>query len=259
MTILLTAIMAGCGGGSTGATGAKGAAGATSATGATGAQGTSPARGPAPVLLGGAGNFVILTESGITDVVFASTITGNIGDSGTAAQMSQVSCAEMNSSLPAPSGKIYGFDAAYVGAGTCFVPTSPLITPAVTAMTNAYNDASTRFPDYALGGAGSIGSRDFVPATYSWTTAILIDGPVTLTGGPNDVWISQTTGAITQTAAMNVTLVADAGGVLPQAKNVFWQSGGVAHITAHMEGGDTGNSDHARQWRNGNGQTVVNE
>jgi len=79
--------------------------------------GTAPAAGPAPVLLGTAGNFVILTTTGVTNVP-ASAITGNIGASPiTAASMDNVFCSEM-------TGLIYGVDAAYTGNGnvTCFKP-----------------------------------------------------------------------------------------------------------------------------------------
>jgi hypothetical protein len=69
---------------------------------------TAWAAGPAPVNLGTAGNFVILTKTGITNVP-ASAITGNIGASPiTAAAMDNVTCAEIK-------GTIYGADAAYTG------------------------------------------------------------------------------------------------------------------------------------------------
>ena len=61
----------------------------------------------------------------------------------------------------------------------------------------------------------------------------MITTDVTLSGGPNDVWIFQVAGNLNQGHATRVTL---AGGAL--AKNIFWQVAGAATIgtTAHFEG-----------------------
>jgi len=57
---------------------------------------------------------------------------------------------------------------------------------------------------------------------------------VTLSGGPNDVWIFQITGTLTTAASTNVVLT---GGAL--ARNVFWQVAGAyvaLGVSAHFEG-----------------------
>jgi hypothetical protein len=57
---------------------------------------------------------------------------------------------------------------------------------------------------------------------------------VTLSGGPNDVWILQIAGTLTTATSTNVILT---GGAL--AKNVFWQVGGAyvtLGVSAHFEG-----------------------
>jgi hypothetical protein len=56
---------------------------------------------------------------------------------------------------------------------------------------------------------------------------------VTLSGGPDDVWIFQIAGTLTQANATRVMLK---GGALP--KNIFWQTSGAVVIgtTAHFEG-----------------------
>ena len=61
----------------------------------------------------------------------------------------------------------------------------------------------------------------------------MISTDVTLAGGPNDVWIFQIAGTLTQASATRVTLTGGA-----QAKNVFWQVADVVAIgtTAHFEG-----------------------
>jgi hypothetical protein len=73
-----------------------------------------------------------------------------------------------------------------------------------------------------------------IPAgTYTFGTGVFINSDVTLTGSPTDVWIFQIAQDLTQANGTRVTL---AGGAV--AKNVFWQTAGVAAIgtTAHFEG-----------------------
>lgn len=63
------------------------------------------------------------------------------------------------------------------------------------------------------------------PGPYKWTTRVLIPTDVTLSGGPDDVWIFQIAGTLTQADATRVILK---DGALP--KHIFWQtSGTVAH------------------------------
>ena len=225
MALVLAGVLAGCGGGGDG-----GGGGGVGGVGGVGGAGV----GPSPVNLGGAGTFAILTKSGITNVP-ASAITGNIGSSPiTSAAMDNVSCSEI-------SGTIYGVDAAYTGDGidvTCFAGTAPdktLVDNAVLDMETAYNDAAARTnpaPVTELG-AGDISGLTITPGLYKWGTGVLISTNVTLSGGPNDVWIFQIAQDLTLANTATVTLT---GGAL--ARNVFWQSFGVVAIGtgAHFEG-----------------------
>ncbi len=192
--------------------------------------------GQAPVNLLTAGNFVILTKTGITNV-HTSAITGNIGASPiTAAAMDSVFCSEI-------AGTIFGVDAAYTGSGavTCFAGNPPVanktsVDNAVLDMATAFNDAKGRTtPDFVDLGAGSIGGLTLAPGLYKWNTGVLIATDVTITGGPDDVWIFQVAGDITQSNGIKVTL---AGGAL--AKNIFWQVDGGTGVaigtTAQMNG-----------------------
>jgi hypothetical protein len=98
----------------------------------------------------------------------------------------------------------------------------------------AYTDAAGRvLPDFTELGAGEIGGRTLVPGLYKWGSGLSIKKDVTLSGGPEAVWIFQVAGRLTQASATRVTLT---GGAL--AKNIFWQVGGAAIIgtTAHFEG-----------------------
>ncbi|PIU38781.1 MAG: hypothetical protein COT01_04825, partial [Piscirickettsiaceae bacterium CG07_land_8_20_14_0_80_44_28] len=149
--------------------------------------------------------------------------TGNIGASPiTAAAMDNVFCTEI-------TGTIYGANAAYTGSGaiSCFkgVPAdNTLVANAVLDMGTAYNDAAGRTtPDFTELHAGDVSGQTLVPGLYKWGTSVLINTNVTLNGGPNDVWIFQIEGNITQASDTKVLLT---GGAV--AKNVFWQvAGGV--------------------------------
>jgi hypothetical protein len=98
----------------------------------------------------------------------------------------------------------------------------------------AYNDAAGRLsPDFTELGAGEIGGLTLTPGLYKWTTGLMITTDVTLSGGPNDVWILQVAGTLNQANSTRVTLANGA-----QAKNIFWQVAGATTIgtNAHFEG-----------------------
>jgi len=180
--------------------------------------------GQAPVSLGTAGTFAILTKTGITDV-YASSITGDVGTSPITGAALLLTCGEV-------SGKIYTVDAA--GPLPCTTTAPKLLTAAIGDMGFAYTDAAGRsIPDFTELGAGEIGGLTLAPGLYKWGSGVSISTSVTLAGGPNDVWIFQIAGTLKQASATRVTLT---GGALP--KNIFWQAGGVVAIgtTAHFEG-----------------------
>ena len=176
------------------------------------------------VNLGVAGNFVILSKSGITDV-FKSAITGNVGTSPITGASLLVKCSEV-------SGTIYTVDAG--GPLPCRVINATLLTTAVRDMQTAYTDAAGRSkPDFLNLSAGSIGGLTLSPGLYKWTSAVVIPTDVTISGGPNDVWIFQVAGTLKMGSAVKIIL---AGGA--QAKNIFWQASGAVTFgtTSHFEG-----------------------
>ena len=181
-------------------------------------------RGPAPVSLGAAGSFAILTGSGVTDV-HASRINGNVGASPITGDAIGLTCPEV-------TGTIYSVNAG--GPLACRVTNAPALTQAVGDEESAYTDAAGRTsPDFINLGAGQIGGRTLAPGLYKWSTGVSISTDVTLAGGPNDVWIFQIAGPLTQASATTLRL---AGGV--QARNIFWQSAGAVTLGtgAHFEG-----------------------
>lgn len=182
--------------------------------------------GRAPVLLGTAGDFVILSKAGITNVS-SSAVTGNIGTSPISAAFIGVTCPEI-------TGTIYGVDAAYTGNGNtaCFAGSPPaanktLVDNAVLDMGTAFNDAAGRTtPDFTELGAGDISGLTLAPGLYKWGTGVLItNAGVTLSGGANDVWIFQVDQDLTVSNSAVVTLTGGA-----QAKNIFWQVNGKATL-----------------------------
>jgi hypothetical protein len=188
---------------------------------------TNPAvrTGQTPVSLGTAGTFAILTKSGITNV-FASAINGDVGASPITGAAIHLKCAEVM------TGIIYSVNAA--GPLPCRVTDPTLLTVAVGDMETAYTDAAGRtLPDFINLGAGMIGGLTLVPGLYKWTTRVLISTDVTLSGGPDDVWIFQIAGTLTEADATRVILK---GGARP--RNIFWQTSGAVAIgtTAHFEG-----------------------
>ena len=185
---------------------------------------TAVAPAQAPVNLGTAGSFAILTKSGITDVP-SSKITGNVG-------ASPITGAAIGLTCPEVTGTIYSVNA--TGPLACRVTAPSILTTAVRDEETAYTDAAGRTnPGFVNLGAGQIGGLTLAPGLYKWTSNVGISKDVTLAGGANDVFIFQIAGTLTQASATKVIL---SGGA--QAKNVFWQTaGGVAiGTTAHSEG-----------------------
>jgi hypothetical protein len=176
------------------------------------------------VSLGVAGDFVILSKSGITDV-YKSDVTGDIGTSPITGAAVHLVCAEV-------TGTIYTVDAA--GPLPCRVTNASRLSTAVGDMQTAYTNAAGRSnPNFLNLGAGSIGGRTLTPGLYKWTTALLIPADITIAGGANDVWIFQVAGTLDMSSAVRITL---SGGA--QAKNIFWQVAGAVTLgtTSHFEG-----------------------
>ena len=178
--------------------------------------GAATAAGPAPVNLGTAVNFVILSKSGISNVP-TSAITGDVGTSPiTGASITGLGCPEV-------TGTIYTIDAA---GPACRVEDPSLLSTAVSDMELAYTDAAGRTSPAPITelGAGNITAMDLAPGLYKWGTGLAIDAAgVTLTGSATDVWIFQIAQGLTVADGAIVTL---SGGALP--KNIFWQVGGQA-------------------------------
>ena len=184
---------------------------------------------------GTAKGFVFLSledETGISNVT-GSTVTGDMGLSPAAASFitgfslvaDSTNQFSTSSSVVAP-GKVY--------AANYAAPTPANLTAAIGSMETAYTDAAGRTsPDFNELATGNLGGLTLAPGLYKWTTAVTIPTDVTIAGSANDVWIFQTSGNLSISAAKNVVL---SGGA--QAKNIFWQVAGQTTLgaTSHFEG-----------------------
>jgi len=185
---------------------------------------TSSTISPAPINLRTAGNFTILTETGISTTGVTSII-GDMGVSPIAATAITgfgliKDASNQFAHTPIVTGKVY--------AANYAVPTPSKMTTAVSDMKTAFTTANgIVFPAPKVQMyAGNISGRTLRPGLYKWSTGVLITNVgVTLSGGPNDVWVFQIAQNLTVNNSAIITL---AGGA--QAKNVFWVVSGKATL-----------------------------
>jgi hypothetical protein len=189
--------------------------------------------GPAPINLGTAGGFAILSKSGVS-TTGTSLVTGNIGVSPAAASyitgfglIANSSNQFATSSLV--KGKIYAADYS--------PPTPTTLTTAVSNMQTAYTDAAgLSNPSNTELGAGNIGGMTLYPGLYKWSTAVNIaaDGlTLNCNGNSSSVFVFQIAQTLNVANGAAVTL---SGGCQPQ--NIFWQVAGQATLgtTSSFEG-----------------------
>jgi hypothetical protein len=183
----------------------------------------------APVELGLAGNFVILSKTGISTIPNSS-ITGDIGVSpidATAITGFSLTADATNvfSTSDQVTGKVY--------AATFSAPTPSNLTTAISNMETAYTDAAGRAADYTELHAGDISGKTLAPGVYKWGTGVVMNTDVTLEGDADDVWIFQIGEGITQANGVKIILKGGA-----QAKNIIWQAAQTVSIGtgSHFEG-----------------------
>ena len=189
------------------------------------------AAGPNPVVLGAAANYVIFAKSGISTVP-TSAVTGNLGVSPIdSTAITGFSLSLDPSTEFSTSSQVTG----QVFAAEYSQPTPANLTTAVSDMATAYTDAAGRAAGTNELGAGNIGGLTLVAGVYKWSTGVTIPTNVTLSGGPNDVWIFQIAGDLSVAAGQSIIL---SGGAVPN--NIFWQVAGGSGVTlgvaAHLQG-----------------------
>ena len=194
--------------------------------------------GPAAVDIGSstnlaaAGGYALLAKTAISNVT-GSSIDGNVGLSPAAATYITgfgMTADSPNVSSTAPAvvspAKIY--------AASYKSPTPTNLTSAVLEMEGAYTDAAGRTPpDFLDLSSGNLGGLTLAPGLYTWGSSVTIPTDVTISGGPDDVWIFQISNDLDLSKGVDVLL---GGGA--DAKNIFWQVAGqvTIHSSAHFEG-----------------------
>ena len=185
--------------------------------------------GPKPINLGSAGDFSILTKSGISNTGTTS-IEGDIGVSPIVATAITAFGLIMNtdgtsSSSPIVTGKVYASDYS--------APTPAKLTTAISDMETAFttaNGLTTPAPIVDLY-AGNISGKVLPAGLYKYSTGVLISNEgVTLSGGPNDVWVFQIAQGLTVNSSAKITLIGGA-----QAKNIFWIVSGIAALNTNVD------------------------
>jgi hypothetical protein len=185
----------------------------------------------APVNLGTAANFAILTKTGIS-TTGATLVTGNIGVSPGAASLITGFALSAPPTTFSTSAQVVG----QVFAADYDPPTPANMTTAVANMETAFTEAAGRTPGVGpnlnLGG-GTVAGQTLAPGVYTWGSNVTITTDLILSGGANDVWIFQITGTLGIDPGKKVLLT---GGAL--AKNIFWQASDVVTLGAgsHFEG-----------------------
>ena len=181
--------------------------------------GALSAAGPAPVNLRSTASFTILAGAAVT-TTGGGIINGDVGASPIAGSAIHLTDAQVN-------GTIYTVDAS--GPAGSVVDPGRLST-AKGDLTLAYIEARDRTPvpsgPFLNPGAGNIGGLNLIPGLYKFTgTAFVTGSDLTLTGGPDDVWIFQIASDLQVGSSIRVLL---AGGA--QARNIYWQVGTSAVI-----------------------------
>jgi len=183
---------------------------------------TIAAKGPKAVDLGTAEDFVILAKTKVS-TTGTTDVTGDVGVSPAARTYLTgfgdiLSADGTYSTSSLVTGKLYAADMT--------PPTPAKMTTAVSAMETAYTDAAGRTVPAPQALAADITNQTIAPGLYKTATGVLISAAgVTLNGGANDVWIFQIAGDLTMASNANIYLTGGA-----QAKNVFWQVGGLTGV-----------------------------
>jgi len=192
---------------------------------------SAQAAGPAPVDLLSAGNYVILGNTGITNIG-ATSITGDIGTSSSASSLTEFALVYVPGAPYATSTYVSGRVYAYDYGGT----TPAEMTAASNAMLTAFSNAAGLPADGDKNNlwSGDLTGRNLVPGTYVWASAVSVAaaGSVTLSGTASDVWVFQITGVLSLGSGASVIL----NGAV--AQNIFWQVAGSVALgtTSSMKG-----------------------
>ncbi|MEK6206961.1 MAG: ice-binding family protein [Chloroflexota bacterium] len=162
------------------------------------------AAGPPTVILRTASSFAVLAGAGIMNTG-PSVINGDIGSFGSTTAITNF-----------PPGIVNGTN--HAGDGVTQGAKAHLVT--------AYGQAESSGPPTGTVSA-DLGGQNLVAGVYKSTSSLSLTGPVplTLSGGPSDVWIFQAVSTLITGVGSSVVLTGGA-----QSCNIFWQVGSSATI-----------------------------
>jgi hypothetical protein len=179
----------------------------------------------APINLGTAANYAILTKAGIAAGAGANVVTGNMGVSpAAAASITGFGLVLDGSGQFSTSAQVSG----HVFAADYAAPTPATLTLAVADMMAAYTAGNALPPTSVNFNGGNLGGQTLAPGVYKFTTGVTIPTSLTLDGSASDVWVFQIAGTLDLAVAQSIIL---AGGAV--ASNVFWVVAGATEIHAN--------------------------
>ena len=189
--------------------------------------------GPGQVDLNSAGDFSILTKSGISSTGITS-VGGDIGVSPAAATSITGFGLIMDTNGESSHTTIATHVIGKVYASNYAPPTPSKMTVAVADMETAYTTANNLVTPAPIleTGAGNISGLTLPPGLYKWGTGVQLDPntSVTLAGGPNDTWVFQIAQDLTLFSSSQVKLLGGA-----QAKNITWVVSGQAILGTNTD------------------------
>ena len=169
-------------------------------------------------------NYAVLAKSGISSTG-VSNITGDMGISpGIETAITGFSLTQDADGYFSKSEQVVGSIFASDNAS----PTPTSLIQAITDMESAYTVGQglvpTGLPDLY---EGDLSGETLTNGIYSWSTGIVINSDLTLSGSANDVWIFQMSGSLTQETNVDIILT---GGAL--AEHIFWLVDGDVFVGA---------------------------
>jgi len=169
---------------------------------------------PAPVDLGSADDYVILTKTGVT-TTGVTHVTGDMATSPIAeTAMTGFTLMRSIDNDYSTSSLVTGM----VTSATHDEPTPTILTTAIGDMETAYTAAAGAIPDSHEFLDGGLTSQTLAPGVYKWTNTVNFSSQLTFDGSATDIWILQIAKDLVVASGAEVIL---SGGAL--AKNIFWQ------------------------------------
>jgi len=169
---------------------------------------------PPSVELGTAGDYAILTKTGVT-TTGVTHVTGNMATSpiGEAAMTGFTLMRDIDNEF-STSGLVTG----NITSATHKEPTPTNLIAAISDMETAYTAAAGATPNSHEFVDGGLTGQTLAPGVYKWTNTVNFSGQLTFSGTASDVWILQIAKDLVVASGAEVIL---AGGA--KAENIFWQ------------------------------------